>query len=165
MWSRVFLSAGIFSGAVVACLALAGIWWAIFVATGGGDPKWTPANASTVGIIGTLVYPACWYCFIYRYRDYSVRQTFLLIAGAYGVSCAVVIVVIFIGMLYRALEVVALAPSQPLVWLWLAGPFIAVIFASIAAGLIGIAYAIVATPIAFLHRLALLRIFAPEVRP
>jgi len=45
MWSRNFLFAGMLSGAILAWLTLAGIWLALFIAIGGGNPNWTLANA------------------------------------------------------------------------------------------------------------------------
>ncbi len=166
MWSRPFLIAGLLSGAIVAAIALAAIWLVIFAAHGGGDPGWTPANSVQVGALGIGVYPLAWYLLIYRKRDYSPLRTWYLVAVTYAAVSSFVIVLTFVGILYPALQWVWIAVTSPkLESLWLiAGalfaPFIAAMFALIVAGFIGIAYIATAAPIAFLHRLVLLRMFA-----
>jgi hypothetical protein len=165
MWSRRFLLAGILTGSAAAALALVRISWALFLASGGGDPRWTPANAMTSGAIGVIIYPACRYFLVYRARDYSTLQTWCLIGVAYGVTCGLVIAVLFFGMFYPAGQLISqLSLAKPeAAWfalMALLAPFLIVIFALIASGIIGIAYVVIAAPIAFLHRFALLRMFS-----
>lgn len=166
MWSRQFLIAGLVSGAAVAAIALIAIWLVIFFADGGGDPDWTFANSVQIGVLGIVVYPAAWYLLIYRSQDYSLRHTWYLVAATYTAVSSFVIVLIFVGMLYPALQMIWVAVSSPR-WesLWLiAGailaPLMAALLSLIVAGFIGIAYLATAAPIAFLHRLALLRLFS-----
>jgi hypothetical protein len=168
MWSRHFLIAGLLSGAVAAGIALAAIWLVIFAAHGGGDPAWTPANSVQAGALGIVVYPLAWYYLIYHKQDYSLRRTWHLVIATYAAVSSLAILVIFVGMLYPALQLAWIAVSQPrLESLWMiAGaflaPFIAAFLSLIVAGFIGIAYVAIAAPIAFLHRLALLRLFAGQ---
>lgn len=165
MWSRRFLWAGIVSGSAAAALALAGIWLALFIVSGGGDPGWTPANAVTSGVIGVIIYPACWYFLVYRARDYSALQTWCLIGVAYGVTCGLVIAVLFFGMFYPAGQLISQLPlarheAAGLALMALLAPFLIGVFALIAGAIIGIAYVAIAAPVAFLHRFALLRVFS-----
>jgi hypothetical protein len=166
MWSRPFLIAGLLSGAIVAVIALAAIWLVIFAAHGGGDPGWTPANSIQIGALGIVAYPLAWYLLIYRKRDYSPLRTWYLVAATYAAVSSFVIVLIFVGMLYPAFQLISIAVSSPkLESLWLiAGallaPFIAALLSLIIVGFIGIAYVATAAPIAFLHRMMLLRVFA-----
>ncbi len=166
MWSRKFLIAGLVSGAAVAAIALIAIWLALFVADGGGDPDWTFANSVQIGVLGIVVYPAAWYLLIYRKQDYSLRRTWFLVAATYAAVSSFVIVLIFVGMLYPALQMVWMAVSSPkLESLWLIAaailaPIMTALLSLIVAGFIGIAYVATAAPIAFLHRLALIRLFA-----
>ena len=110
-------------------------------------------------IIGVVIYPACWYVWIYRKRNYSVPQTLFLVAVAYTAVCAVVLAFLFFGMFKPVLELLAVSASKPMAWLVVLTPFIALFFGLVAAGFIGVAYVAVAVPVAILHRVLLLKLF------
>jgi hypothetical protein len=159
MWSRSFLVTGVVSGAALAWLTLAGIWWTIFIATDGTDSTWTLANASEAGIIGIILYPACWYALVYRKRNYSVHQTLFLTAMTYLTVCAAVLMFLFIGSFKPALELLAASGGKPMSWWLLLSPFLMLFYGIVFAIFIGIAYATVAVPAALIHRYGLLKVF------
>lgn len=165
MWSRRFLLVGILSGAVIAALTLAGIHRALVIATT-WIPGWgvLPAFAY-FGVVGILIYPACWYVLVFRKRDTSTARLIYLVAATYGACCLLLIGALFASMTYQVGHLIALSLSVPKVqWLmflpWiLITPLLAAVLALLVAGLVGIPFVAIAGPMALLHRAILLRAF------
>jgi hypothetical protein len=163
MWSRRFLWMGLSTGAAIALLTVVIVWLGLFAVSGSTDPNWTMANIGRLMLPGVIIYPACWYAIIFRSREYSSRRTVVLVAGTFGTGCALVAVLLIGG---------AAIMSTPQ-----AGPVtVTVIYAvvsSLAYGimtLIGavilfIPYAMIATPMALLHRWLLLHFFSSSGPP
>jgi hypothetical protein len=181
LWSHRFLWTGVSSGAVIALLAIAVLWLGSFAIAGDKDPYWTIANIVRFTLPGLIVYPACWYATIFHPRDYSLSRTMLLVGRTFATGCAVVAVtLIAIGVV--AMTVRFLVPTiansifadgvQGLLrHLTAAAILVAVtplayaLMTLIGAIILIIPYAIVATPMALLHRWLLLRIFASSGSP
>jgi hypothetical protein len=157
MWTRRFLLTGISIAALLAGLAFAGIWFATYLVLGG------LAGVVGLGAVGVIIYPALWYRLIHSGRDYSAGNTLRLVAYTYGASCAIVILGVFAGMLYPSGGDVG-APDWGLATLSALAAILMALLA--AAAVIAIPYAAIAGPIAFLHRLLMLRLFArPDADP
>ena len=163
MWSRRFLWTGVLSGVVIALLTIVAMWLGLFVISGSKDPTWTIANVVKFALPGPIVYAACWYATIFRPRDYSLRRTMVLVARTFATGCAVVGVILIAGgviaMLLRAthaMEAAILVAATPLAY---------GLMTLIGAVILVIPYAIVATPMALLHRWLMLRIFASYGSP
>jgi hypothetical protein len=82
-----------------------------------------------------------------------------LVAVTYTTVCVVVLAVLFFGSFKPVVEVLALSGDKPMAWLAVLGPFIMLFFGLVVAGFIGVAYAVVAVPVALLHRYGLLKLF------
>jgi ABC-type Na+ efflux pump permease subunit len=168
MWSRQFLWTGLASGVVVAALTLAGIWLTIFLALGDTSPTFTLANSARLAAAGLLVYPLCWFFVIFRTRDYSPLRTLLLVIVTF-VAVTAIVGAILIGLFtYGAMTM--LMSAQPgriteaasiLAWV----PVGAVIVVLIGITIMIVPYLIIATPMAFLHRGLLLKIFFSWTSP
>ena len=155
MWSRWFLWTGVSSGAVIALLTIAAIWLELFAVIGGKDS----AGLTAFTLPGPIVYAACWYAIIFRPRDYSLRRTLVLVASTFAAGCAAVAVIMVGATIVRERHVTEAALLVP-------GAFVAYGFMTlIGAIILVIPYAIVATPMALLHRWLLLRIFALSGHP
>jgi hypothetical protein len=158
MWSNRFLLTGVLSGVFIALLTVALIWLGLFVVSGSKDPGWTIANISRPMLLGVIVYAACWYVFIFRARDYSFRQTIVLVACTFGIGCAVVAVMLIAGATITVLPIVLQATKGAVF-----GAVIPVVYglmSLVGATILFVPYAIFATPMALLHRWLLLRNFA-----
>ena len=161
MWSRRFLWIGLTSGIAVAAMTLAELWLAVFAMYGGKNPTASFANMVVFALPGLMVYSACWYMVIYRYRDYSLQRTMVLVVATFGAVSAVVAAFMMIGGLYVAISMM-LTVAKP----WKVAPVLVVaplsyaFMTAIGAVLLIVPYMITATPMAFLHRWLLLKIFA-----
>jgi hypothetical protein len=153
MWSRQFLIAGLASGAAIAVLTLGGIWLFIFAL----DESF--ANIMLPAVVGTVVYPLCWRSVIHRSRDYSWQSTAGLVLTTYIWCCVVVAATFFALAVYQLILGGRLEPKDPAT---AAMPVLAIILALIGALLLAIPFAVVGTPMAFLHRAIMLRLFATE---
>jgi hypothetical protein len=160
MWSRRFLWTGLSTGAVFALLAVAIMWLALFAASGSKDPTWTIANVVRFALLGPIIYPVCWYAIIFRPRNYSFRRTMVLVACTFGTGCAVV-AVFLIGGAEIALTSRAGSLMEAAIYAVIS-PFVYGLMTLIGAVILIIPYAIVAAPMALLHRWLLLRLFAPS---
>ena len=166
MWSRSFLIAGVASATLVAALTLCGLWLVIFVVAGNIDPNWSVVEIVQFCLPGLIVYPACWYALVFRYRDYSLNRTLGLVIATFGaVWLLVTVAMFFVGVLAAG----HLTASTPPTGQWSNIPALApVLYAKmtiLGAIILILPYALIATPIALLHRLALLRIFASRSLP
>jgi hypothetical protein len=164
MWSRSFLITGLGSGALAAAFALLAIYVSVLaggVAFDGG----LLGHFAAFGVVGVLIYPACWAVVINRARDYSIRRTLYLVAITYGVCCLAVLSVLFVGFAYQAATIVPAAMARPgggNIAMWFAlTPVLVVFYALIFAAALAVPYAALATPVALGHRWFLLRTFAP----
>jgi hypothetical protein len=161
MWSRRFLWTGLTSGIAVAALTLAGLWLAVFVVSSSKNPMVTFANMVIFALPGLFVYSACWYALIFRYRDYSLYRTMLLVVATFGAVSAVVAALMMVGGFYVAITML-LAVAQP----WKLAPALVVaplayaFMTAMGAIFLIVPYVIVATPMALLHRWLLLKLFA-----
>jgi hypothetical protein len=161
MWSRRFLWTGLSSGVAVAALSLAGLWLALFVASGSKEHTWTFANIVKFALPGPIVYPACWYMVIFRDRNYSLSRTMMLVGAVFGTVSAVVAGFMMTAGFYVAITTL-LEAERP----WSAAPIVVVgplAYASMTmfgAAILIVPYTIVATPMALFHRGLLLKIFA-----
>jgi hypothetical protein len=168
MWSRRFLWVGLASGVGVATMVLASIWFALFVASGDTSPSWTIANSVKLALPGLIVYPACWYGFVFRERDYSLSQTLALIGGTYGVVTALVSVLILGSGIYATITIllqaarVGKAAETALFVAWMPIGYAIMLFIGMV--MMAIPYIVIATPMALLHRWLLLKLFARSVR-
>jgi hypothetical protein len=158
MWSSRFLLTGVLSGVVIALLTVALIWLGLFVVTGSKDPNWTIANTSRPMLLGVLVYAACWYGFIFRTRDYSFRQTILLVACTFGIGCGLVAVMLIAGATITMWPIVIQGTKGAVFYAII--PVVHGLMSLVGAVILFIPYAIFATPMALLHRWLLLRRFA-----
>jgi hypothetical protein len=160
---------GLLIGALFAAIALAGIWLTLYAASGFTDPSY--AGAVGFGISGIVIYPACWYLWICRARDYSRARTFWLVAVTYTATAMLAIGAFFLFMAFSAIYGAILGATTALSsgpQLWHVGMLLALVMAPILAalggilmaGLVGVPYVIVATPIAFLHRALMFKLFA-----
>jgi hypothetical protein len=110
---------------------------------------------------GLFVYSACWYAVIFRYRDYSLYRTMLLVVATFGAVSAVVAALMMVGGFYVAITML-LAVAQP----WKLAPALVVaplayaFMTAMGAIFLIVPYVIVATPMALLHRWLLLKLFA-----
>jgi hypothetical protein len=160
MWSRPFLWTGLVSGFAVAALALGALWLALYLGTNGKDPGWTFANVVKFALPGLIVYPACWYAVVFRRRDYALSRTMWLVLVTFGVVCIVVGAFLVAGGLYVAVDTLLTAPHPwKALWFAAAAPFAYAFLTAFGAALLIIPYAIIATPMALLHRWLLLRAF------
>ena len=148
MWSTRLLWTGVISAFAVAALMLAGIFVVLLVvslaATGGERPGL--AIIVVLASPGIVVYPACWYAVIFRRRDYSRHQTLKLIGATYGVVSMIIASSMLVGvldtMIFNALS--KITPSDIVV--------LPLMIVAVGTVILGIPYAIVATPMALLHR-------------
>jgi hypothetical protein len=164
MWSRRFLWTGLSTGAVFALLTVAAVWLALFAASGNTDhPFWTIADIVDFTLPGLIIYPACWYIIIFRSRNYSFRQTMVLVAQTFGIGCAVVAIAL-IGGAEIALASRAGSAAEAAIYATLS-PVVYGLMTLIGAVILIIPYSILATPIALLHRWLLLRIFTSSGSP
>ena len=163
MWSRRFLWTGLSTGAVFALLAVAVMWLGLFAASGSTDPVWTIANVVRFALPGLIIYPVCWYAVIFRPRNYSFRLTMVLVACTFGTGCAVV-AVFLIGGAEIALTSRAGSLMEATIYAVIS-PFVYGLMTLIGAGILIIPYAIVAAPMALLHRWLLLQIFTSSGSP
>jgi hypothetical protein len=172
MWSRRFLWTGLTSGIVAAALTLAELWLAVFAVSGSKDPRVTFASMIIFALPGLFVYSACWYVLIFRHRDYSPYRTMVLVVATFGAVSAVVAAFMVVGGFYVAITML-LAVAQP--WkvapVLIVGPLAYAFMAAMGAIFLIVPYLIVATPMAWLHRWLLLKLFAtaghaaPNIRP
>jgi hypothetical protein len=158
MWSRRFLWTGLLTGAAFALLTIATMWLALFAALGSNDPTWTIANVVRFTLPGLILYPACWYTFIFRSRIYSFRQTMVLVAWTFGIGCGVIAIILIAG---ATIAFTARAGLSVEAGIYAAiTPVVYGLMTLVGAVILIIPYAIVATPLALLHRWLLLRLFA-----
>lgn len=122
MWSPKFVWVGLSTGTAFGAIAVFAAWYVYFgvtAATGEAYPLgWllTPfthprlpvptlsevarafsgarALAPDLSGVAVIVYPACWFYWIQRRRDYSIPTTWALVAATYITSCVVVGVVV-----------------------------------------------------------------------
>jgi hypothetical protein len=149
MWSRDFLRVGLWSAVGIAAATIALIWLVIFISFGAREPKSSMANISLPGIVGTVVYPMCWYLLVFRPRRYTRARAGLLVTVTYLASC-VVVALPFAALTWQQFS--STTPNSSLLPLgfWVIGVI-----------LLAVPYAVVATPMAFVHRQFLLNCFAP----
>ena len=156
MWSRRFLITGLASGAMLAALALAAIWFVLDVAAG------MIASVARFATAGIAVYPLCWWGLVFRKRNYSKSQTGLLVILTFGATCVVVSFVALTVAISSMINewTVATTAGRKFNPLMSGMPFLAIAVTIIGAIILVIPYALVATPIAFAHRSVMLRLFA-----
>ena len=159
MWSRKFLWQGLTTGVLAASLALAGMWLVLFVVARDSDPGWTIANVVKFCLPGMILYPACWYAWIFRRRDYSLRRTMTLVIATFLVGWALVASLLAVGGAYVAVGM-ALGAAKPAmaIPLVVVAPLAYLMMSVIGAVILFVPFAAVAAPIAFLHRWLLLLI-------
>jgi hypothetical protein len=163
MWSRRFLWTGLLTGAAFALLTVVTMWLALFAAFGSKDPTWTIANVVRLTLPGLILYPACWYIFIFRSRNYSFRQMMVLVAWTFGIGCGVVAIILIAG---ATIAFTARAGLSMAAAIYAATtPVIYGLMTLVGAVILIIPYAIVATPMAMLHRWLLLHPFALSGSP
>jgi len=75
-----------------------------------------------------------------------------------------VLAVLFLGSFEPLFEILAASGETSMTWMFALSPFIMLFYALIFAAFIGLAYAIVAMPVAFLHRYGLLKFFGSPVK-
>jgi hypothetical protein len=147
MCTRRFLLGGICTSAAFAGIALVATWLVV-------------RASHTAGVVA---YPTVWYAVIHREQNYSIGNTFCLIAYTYAGSCLLAMLIVAVVMAPRVTAQEAFAQGaygQTVIKLFY--PLAVIPFAAVFA----IPYATVFTPIAFLHRLLMLRLFArPRTEP
>jgi hypothetical protein len=160
MWSNRFLWTGLSSGFAVAALVLGGLWLALFVVFGTKDPTWSLANIVRFTLPGLIVYPTCWYRVIFRYRNYSLYQTMVLVVVTFGAVSVIVAAFMIVGGFYVAVTTLLAAAQSWKVALFAAlVPFAYALMVSIGAIILIAPYMIFATPMALAHRWLLLMLF------
>jgi hypothetical protein len=179
MWSRQFVAVGLSSATVLAALSGVAIWLLFYLvltpAVGVDHPE---ARVIFEGVfcvaVGVPVYPACWFFMVQRSRDYSSKRTLELICVTYGISCLIVGVVFCLAMVgvFGAIEFVGLFKmifgSIEANWsalgygalVLVAIPLVALFGMIIGAFIILPAFVALATPVAYIHRWLLLKMFA-----
>jgi hypothetical protein len=164
MWSRKFLWQGLTTGALAAALALGGTWLLLFVVSRSTDPGWTIANIVKFCLPGLILYPVCWYAWVYRHRDYSAGRTMTLVIVTFLVVWALVAILMGLGGAYVASTMV-LEAAKPAKVFWLVplAVFAYGIMTAIGAAILFLPFIIVAAPVAFLHRWLLLLLIAPNL--
>lgn len=90
MWSPRFLWTGLLSAVAVAALTLVGMFLLMFASLGDKSPNYTLAKMVIFASPGLIVYPVCWYMIIFRQRDYSLRQTLMLVGMTFGIVSAMI---------------------------------------------------------------------------
>ena len=158
MWSTRFLWAGILSAIPVAALTLAGMFLVLFVAFGGKNPSYTLAKMVIFASPGLIVYPASWYMIIFRQRNYSLNQTMMLVAVAFGIVGLIIALSTLIGGLVSLIYLPAWKIHPFFI---IAAPIGFAIWFVIGTVILAVPYAVVAPPIALLHRFLLTRCFMP----
>jgi hypothetical protein len=166
MWSRRFLWTGLSTGTVFALLTVAGMWLGLFASSAStGSPFWAMKEANVVRFTlpGVIIYPLCWYAFIFRHRDYSLRRATVLVVLTFATGWAIIAVtLIAAATIVFSLEFGHTMEGAILVAVT---PFAYFLGTLIGAIILAIPYAVVATPMALLHRWLLLRIFASSGSP
>ena len=144
------------SAVVVAALTLAGMFLLLFVGLGDKSPHYTLAKMVVLAAPGVIVYPVCWYMLIFRQRDYSLRCTLMLVGVTFGIVSAVILPIVVVGSIVSliAMPVWRISP-----FLFIAAPLGFVIWFVLGAIFLAIPYALVAAPMALLHRHILSRCF------
>jgi hypothetical protein len=158
MWTRAFIWTGIASGAFFATLVVALMILTLNFALG-KVPPYGPYSGFgmllTPGLVGFIVYPACWYFLVAAARDYSTSRTWGLIFVAYALTCFAASAAIFLVGLAAAL----LLPfnnggSLVLFTFWPAPVMFGLPLLPL--------YILIAAPIAFCHRFGLLALFGRQ---
>jgi hypothetical protein len=162
MWSRKFLWQGLTTAVLAATLALGGMWLLFFVVSGSTDPGWTIANVVKFCLPGLILYPACWYAWVYRRRDYSAGRTMTLVIMTFLVVWALVAILMGLTGAYVAIKMVleAAKPAKAIPVVAVA-PFAYAMMTVIGAAILFLPFVVVAAPIAFLHR-SILLLIAPD---
>ena len=101
------------------------------------------------GIVGLVAYPTCWCLTVFWPRNYSDGRTVLLVVATYALSCLLAAAVLEAYSFY-----LSTLPRRSAV------PWLGVRLTLFGAILLVVPYALAATPMAFLHRMFLLRRFA-----
>jgi len=104
------------------------------------------------GVGGIIVYPACWYLLVFRAQSYARARTVLLVSVTYAVSCALV-ALLLAALTLRHISGPTAHPAVP--------PLFGMQLLAAGVILLGMPYAVIATPMAFLHRRVLLDQFDP----
>jgi len=166
MWSRHYLLWGLASAVAAAALVLA-LLWLLLVAierTHAAEPLQIHVLV-VFGLPGLVLYPACWYAVVFRHRRYDPRDTWRLLATSYVACCLFDFAVLAGWQLYQgavlAAQILMKSPA-PLAFLFLLTPIGTAIFVLIVGALLALPYAVVAAPVAFLHRAVLLAWFGRE---
>jgi hypothetical protein len=160
MWTRRFLLTGLFTGALLVGLTFVAMWPVMSLMPHGLGVL---AGLAVPCVVGLIIYPPLWYVLIHRRRDYSGANTLRLVAYSYAGPCAITILGMLAGMLYPSEAVVSTGG-----WGWATLlEFAEVLMAAVvAAVMVAIPYVIIAGPLAFVHRLLMLRFFArPGAEP
>jgi len=160
MWSNRFLWTGLSSGVAVAALTLGELWLAFF-RVGHQRPDMDLRPYRRLGTPGLIAYPACWYMAIFRYRNYSLYQTMVLVGATFAAVTAVVAAFMIIGGIYVVLTTFAAAQLWKVALLAASATFAYALMVAIGVIILIVPYAIVAAPTALAHRWLLLKIFAP----
>ena len=181
MWSRKFVTTGLSSGTAFAALSAFSIWLLFYLVL---SPAVNTGHPETIVIfecifsvsVGVFVYPACWFFMVQRARDYGPKRTLDLICVTYGISCLIVAVVFcaamatvigavmfisFLKMIFGSIEANWQAVGAGALVL-AATPFIALFWVTMGALIVLPAFLAIATPVAYLHRWLLLKMFAPN---
>jgi hypothetical protein len=111
--------------------------------------------------VGDFVYPACWYCLIFRYGNYSLAQTAALVTCTFLLSCVLVAVAFFGWGIWAVFIGMAPFHLQSSSWLDVlvlpcGAMALTIIIGSTA---LLIPYILIVFPIAYLQRYLLLQVF------
>jgi hypothetical protein len=129
--------------------------------SGTKDPTWTLAHMVDLALPGLIVYPACWYVVIFRYRDYSLYRTMVLVGATFAAVTAIVAAFMTVGGFYVVLTTFAAVQLWKVALLAASATFAYAFMVAFGAIVLIVPYVIVATPMALAHRWLLLKIFAP----
>jgi hypothetical protein len=204
MWSQKFVWVGLSAGTAFGAIAVFAAWYvyfAITAATGGAYPlgglltlfthprlpmptllevarafSGARALAPDLSGVAVIVYPACWFYWIQRGRNYSTPTTWTLVAATYITSCVVVGVVVCLvtaGLSATTFipEAVRRVRELTLNWQAIGSLFFLIFVLPILGGamftLIGgaimlIPFLLIGPAVAFLHRWLLLLAFSPQ---
>ncbi|MGE3150672.1 MAG: hypothetical protein AB7K04_16580, partial [Pseudorhodoplanes sp.] len=163
MWSRQFLRFGVGTSFVVASIAVALIWLVMRLAFALTLPSGI-ADYGVLCLIGIFVYPPLWALLVHMRQSYSRAMTYVLIAGTYLVSCAIVFAIMHMIGTSIAHDM-ARAPAGANIHAFDLTLHPAVAYGRLALGgavLFLPPFAAIAAPLAFMHRRLLLGSFAPQ---
>jgi hypothetical protein len=156
MWSPRFLWTGLLSAVAVAALTLVGMFLLMFASLGDKSPNYTLAKMVIFASPGLIVYPVCWYMIIFRQRDYSLRQTLMLVGMTFGIVSAMIA---WITIISGVVSLIVLPVWKVAPFVLIGAPVGFVVFFAFGVAFLAIPYALVAPPMALLQRHVLSKYF------